>query len=180
MVAAENAMKIWINTMTEDCHTVVEFGAGKFDKLLACSSTVTKLIGIERFRNSVKEAPENIVAIHGDMRRFERFISIDDMNCALFCDSLEHLSRKDAFDLMDRVMSHFYKVLLIIPAGNHPQGKATDGNQYQAHLSTWMKEDVLALGFKDQHIDYDPKFHSAYQHTEKDQGCIFAHWRDNE
>lgn len=173
-------LKDWIFTSTKNCETVVEFGAGFFGKLTLVHPAVKRRIGIEASQVYIDASPDRpkIEKIKGDMREFERLLpnyySVYD--CAMFIDSLEHLTRKNALDLMSRVMILFNRVILMIPEGIHIQeSDATGHNQYklQKHRSIWYEKDIKAMGFKDIIIDAD--FHKGK--ADKANGCIFAVWQ---
>lgn len=167
----------WINNNTYDCHTVVEFGSMFFEQLRYVNGNVKKKVGIEIHQPYIDRANNlDCIKILGDIRHFKELISPEDMDCAMFIDSLEHLSKEDAVDLMGRVMANFNKVILMVPEGNHPQNKdifEMGADEYQTHKSTWTAEDVKALGFNE--ILVDPNFH-ANTGGGKDSGCIFAIW----
>jgi hypothetical protein len=170
----------WIRTNTHGSHTVVEFGAMFFEQLAYVNETVGKKIGIEIHQPYIdKSKCHNCIKIQGDMRRFEELIAPEDMDCALFIDTLEHLTKDDAKDLMKRVMGKFKKVMLMIPEGNHPQ--TTDlfqmgGDEYQTHRSSWRLQELVDMGFKS--IVLDPMFHGNTGGG-KDTGCLFAVWEKN-
>ena len=166
----------WIRENTQNSAVVVDFGSMFFDKLGHVSSLVRK-IGIEIWKEYIDRASfHDCQKILGDFTHFEELINHSDMDCAMFIDSLEHLDKPTAMNLITRVQSQFNKILLMIPEGHHSQ--TTDyfnlgADKYQTHRSTWYEEDIRALGF--QEIIVDPVFHSG--DPSKDAGCIFAIWR---
>lgn len=168
----------WIAENTKNNNCVVEFGSMFFDKLSHTRST--KKIGIEIWKPYIEAAKyDGCVKIHGDFREFEKLISKEDMDCAMFIDTLEHLTKEDAVILMEKVMNKFNKVLLMIPEGDYPLHKDVTGmgaDEHQTHRSTWFLEDIKKLGFKN--IIVDPVFHSGSGY--KNTGCIFAIWNKDE
>lgn len=159
----------WIQSNTAGVQSVVDFGAGRFDKLNYVHSDVERKMGIEIWLDYFSEPPApGCRRKQGDMRNYRILVDDDDMDCALFVDSLEHLRRRDAVYLIYNIQQDFNKILLMIPEGNHPQKGAT---KYQKHLSSWSFLDIKNLGF--QEINLQPKFHAV---EGKDQGCIFAIW----
>ena len=170
MVSNRKFLNSWLCTNTEDCKTVVEFGAGYFDKLAEVHTNVKKKIGIEICKEYITEAKyTDCEIIHGDYRDYRSLIETKDMDCALFVDALEHIKMDDALLLIDYMQKDFNKILLMMPEGCHPQ---VGGTSHQAHLSTWYFEDVLKLRF--QYISLQPNFHKQ---KGKDGGCFFAIWR---
>jgi hypothetical protein len=165
----------WIRWATTGSQTVVEFGAMFFDKL-ACVAAPKK-IGIEIWEPYIRDAKyHECQKIHGDFTIFESLIEDKDLDCAMFIDTLEHINREDAFELMSRVMNKFNKVILMIPEGNHPMDEDVTGYEahtYQTHRSTWYAKDLIDLGFLEEKITLDPTFHST---EGRDTGCLFAVW----
>lgn len=168
---------IYMNTLGQT--SVVEFGAMFFDKL-ACVAAPKK-IGIEIWEPYIRDAKcQECQKIHGDFTIFESLIGDKDLDCAMFIDTLEHINREDAFELMSRVMNNFNKVILMIPEGNHPMDEDVTGYEahtYQTHRSTRYAKDLIDLGFLEEKIILDPTFHST---EGRDTGCLFAVWDNNE
>jgi hypothetical protein len=101
------------------------------------------------------------------------------MDCAMFIDTLEHITREEAFELIGRVMNSFNKVILMIPEGKYALEKDVTGlgaDYYQTHRSTWYEKDIKELGFTT--IEVDHNFHegAGFENT----GCIFAVWSKDE
>jgi hypothetical protein len=170
------ALGKWISESTAGCSCVVEFGAGFFDKLAHVNPAVEK-IGIEIWPTYLDKAKfQGAKKILGDFRNYEDYIDVSKMDCALFVDSLEHIVREEALELMERVKKSFNKVVLMIPEGSHPQEKDLTGHgahDPQTHRSSWEVCDIEAMGF--QEVIVDPVFHAGAGGG-KDSGCIFAVW----
>jgi hypothetical protein len=162
----------WISENTENTKVTVEFGSMFFDKLSHSQSL--KKIGIEIHKPYIDRAKYfDCLKICGDFKNFEDYIAESDMDVAMFIDTLEHLNRSEAFELMSRVMQKFKKVILMIPEGLHEQHHDhfnLGADKHQTHRSTWFRDDVEALGFSN--IVVDPIFHRG----SKSPGCIFAVW----
>lgn len=166
----------WIFLNTEGSTCVVEFGAGMFEKLHWVHPSVPKTVGIEVYEPyfNLRNVPANCTAILGNMQDFGRLVKPEDMDTALFVDSLEHLSDEDAYQLISKVKWQFRKILVFVPEGNHPQ--TTDafkmgGDTWQTHRSTWHREDLIDMGF--QKVVVDPVYHNE---PNKDRGAIFGVW----
>ena len=174
----------WILTETRGCETVVEFGAGSFRRLEGVHPSVKRRVGIEISQVYIDASLDmkNTLKIKGDMREFERLLPIASRDplgsvydCAMFIDSLEHLTKIDGIDIMAKVMLFFKKVILMIPEGIHPQTTDVSGHgqhEYQTHRSTWFEKDIRAMGFED--VIVDEEFHKGA--IGKADGCIFAVW----
>lgn len=167
----------WIREHTIDSECVVEFGAMFFERLNAVHENCKLRVGIEAHLPYILIAERfgNCIRLHGDMREFESLLDPTYLDTAMFIDSLEHLSRENASDLIHRVMMRFRKILLFIPEGDHPQTKdvfLTGADYWQTHRSTWYKDDVIDLGFQD--VCVVPNY---YSEQGKDHGAIFAIWK---
>jgi len=161
----------WINKNTQGSKCVVEFGAAYCEKLRHCHSSVDTRIGLEIWEDYLEKSTyDDCIKICCDFTEFEDHLSDDDMDTALFYDTLEHLRRKEAFCLIKAIQDKFNKILLMIPIGHHPQ--EVNENPWQDHLSEWNEADVKELGF--QEIVLIPNYHNI---PGKDHGCVFAIWR---
>jgi hypothetical protein len=170
----------WMKDETKGYTTVVEFGSMFFEQL-SYTSCPNK-IGIEIHKPYIDRARyHNCKKIEGDFRDFEKMLTPNEMDCAMFIDTLEHLSREDAFDLMEKVKAKFNKIILFIPEGVHDldfDAYNLGAEEWQTHKSTWYKKDVEELGFDD--IVVVSNFHAKstdpkYKHN--DTGAMFCVWR---
>ena len=169
----------WIKQNTEGSKTIVEFGAMYFDKLDHTSPEAER-IGIEIWRpyidSSWNKASSSIKRIQGDFLKFEELIEEKEMDCAMFIDTLEHISKEQATDLINKVKQKFNKIILFIPKGNHPQTEDVPGHgahEYQTHRSSWMEKDLEELGFTD--IVAHETFHAS-EGPKKNHAAMFAIW----
>lgn len=173
-------LKNWISKETIGAKCVVEFGAGFFEKLAHVRAS--RLIGIEAHRAFIDNAVfHDCQKVEGNFLNFEGLLSEEDMDVAMFIDSLEHVTREEAFDLIRRVQKKFRKIILFIPEGEHhsdhdPYGLG--GDYWETHRSTWYESDIRELGFENIRIDSD--FHSLRNKKELykkyDTGAIYAVW----
>lgn len=165
----------WVNTNTSDSVSVLELGAGFFNKLSYVNHNVKKRIGIEIWEPYISNAQyHNCVKIHGDVLKYRELVSETDYDCVLMVDILEHFDKETAFGLIDMLKNDFNKILLMIPEGKHPQESDVTGygaHEYQKHRSTWYVQDIESLGF-DEVIHYV----NFNDDINKDKGCIFAKW----
>lgn len=177
---ALNELLRFIKNETAGYECVVEFGAGFFDKLIHTSSP--RKIGIEAWKPFIDRALfHDCIKINNDFTKYSEYIDKEDMQCAMFIDSIEHLNADDARKLLESVISDFKKVIAFIPEGNHPSSDDPHGlgaDQYETHRSTWYEKDVRDIGFQD--IVVDPLFHTGLRSNPKyknnDTGAIFAVW----
>ena len=158
----------WITEETRNRDAVVEFGAMHGDKLM--HAHVPTRIGIEIFEPYLREMRGNkeIKAVPGDFRHYEGLLTPAERDCAMFIDSLEHVTKDDALNLLARVQKDFRKVIVFAPEGEHVQD-AHSGNEWQEHKSFWTAGEFEALGFS---VIVDPNFHASMP----TKGAIFAVW----
>ena len=166
----------WINKNTINSNTVLELGAGFFDKLSAVHINVKRKIGIEIWESYIKNSTYNdCEKILGNILEYESLVEIDKIDTVLIVDVIEHFDRKTADLLITKLINQFDKVLLMIPEGNHPQTEDVTGHgahEYQTHRSTWYAKHFEK--YNPTEILIDPTFHAG--HAEKDSGCLFVKW----
>lgn len=169
---------VWIEKHTEGHTCVVDFGAGEFRRLNAANSPVR--VGIEIYKPYIERSKgkEGTIHIHGDMREFEKLLKPEYYDCAMMYDTLEHLTKKDGFDLLKRMQKYFKKIMIKVPEGYFPQDGESerygddDDNEWQEHKSEWYAEDLDGLGFEvilDKNYFRDPVPGGG-------KGCLFAVW----
>lgn len=172
----------WILEQTKGFGSVVEFGCMFGDRLEQVHPDVLVRVGIEAhepyvsYKRTTSRARPGRIIVHGDMREFEDLVPPGYREVALFVDSLEHLTREDAFDLMGRVMAAFRKVVLFIPKGEHPQtadALKMGADDYQTHRSTWYESDLYELGFDD--VTTDDYFYAG-EGKAGSLSAMFAVW----
>ena len=167
-------LKNWVSTNTENCTTVVELGAGFFDRLEFVHPSVEHRVGIELWAPYIANAKyHHCVKIHGDIRQYRLLLTRNHFDCALIIDVLEHLEQQDALTLIDNLQHDFRKILLMVPEGVHPQDTDVTGfgaHELQTHRSWWYSSTLEDLGFDV--VQYD-NFHNI---AGKPLGCLFAVW----
>lgn len=173
----------WLRQETNGYHTAVEFGAGFFDKLASVSCPVR--IGIEEYKPYIDAAKfKDCKMLHGRMQDYrtlfmEHFLvdsplEMPEPRVAIFIDSLEHITREEAFTLIAQVKEDFQKIVIMIPNGNIMQYKDVtgfDNDEGQTHKSRWFESDLAELGM--QEILVDNNFHS----DQEDKRSYFATWK---
>lgn len=166
------AVASWVQKETWGYKSALEFGCGVgvYTREMLCPIRA----GIDAFEPYIIEARETpanegIEFIFGDMRRFES-ITPQDYNIAMFVDSLEHISKPDALDLIDRCKQRCDKIMLFLPIGDHDQ-EPCDGNEMQRHLSTWNEDDLEEM---DMRFWIKSDFH--HENPIDRQAAAFATW----
>lgn len=162
----------WVMDMTSHCESVVDFGCGTGAYLRAAECPIR--IGIDGFQPYIDEAKsdETLVGCDfycADMRDYREIIG-SGYDVAMFIDSLEHLPKLEAIELINQCKYDFQRIVTFIPIGTHDQGPC-DGNDLQSHLSTWLPDDLELLGFQATVIK---KFH--YNNPPESQAAAFCVW----
>ena len=167
----------WISSNTNGCKSVVELGAGFFDKLTYVHPSVKTKIGIEIWQPYIDNAKyHDCIKVQGDIRYFDQLDIIKDteLDCVMMIDVLEHFDKITADGMLSIMKDHFNKILLMVPEGNHPQEEDVTGygaHKYQMHRSTWSEADFNRF----HEVIIDPEFHAGI--AGKDSGAIFAIWK---
>ena len=163
----------WLKTVTWGKHSVLELGAGRFEKLAAINSSLR--VGIEICQQYIDEFPApGVRQICGDMREFDVVLKDNgierEWDCVLMIDALEHISFEDGVPLLAKLKRHTKSICVFCPLGCYEQHDDPWGynNPHQAHKSEWWPADFERLGF--QSVVEHPGFHSP------EQGAIFAQW----
>jgi len=162
----------WLGKETEGFDVAIEFGAGFFNRLNSVNCPLK--VGIELFEPYIRNATcVDCIKVCGDMRRYRELLpSLRGSKVAMFIDSLEHLRKKDAIELIGKVKEDFDKIVLMVPNGNIEQHIDVTGfgnHKGQTHRSRWFEDDLLRLGF-DGFVDNE--FHK----DKKDKRCYFVVW----
>jgi len=142
----------WVQRETWGYESCLEFGCGRgaFIREALCPVKA----GIEAFEPYVLDCRESqlnfvldIEFIFGDMRNFESLISRN-YDVAMFIDSLEHIKKEEAFDLVSRCKERFKKILIFIPLNERGAGNTSyyDDNPLQKHESDWDEDSLGRLG----------------------------------
>jgi len=176
IVDTDAILNNWINEETKNSNTVLELGAGFFDRLGKVNSNVKKRIGIEIWQPYIDNAKyHNCIKINGSVFDYTSLVDREDFDTAMIIDVLEHFDESDGIKLIESLKNDFNKIILMIPEGDHPQDKDVTGygaHEYQKHRSTWFAKDVLDKLKFDQ-VTLFKNFHSQ---VGKDTGCVFAVW----
>lgn len=147
----------WIRENTRGSSTVVDLGAGLFDKLSFVPPTCHR-IGIDIFPAYLGYAPIGVTAMLGDIRDWERLIEPKRRDTAMLIDVIEHLPKPDGEALLYGLVRSFRKVLVMTPDGYVRQDDDATGfgNEFQNHECGWSKEELEDLGFV---VELKPDFH---------------------
>lgn len=174
-------LNIWIAEKTADSKSVVELGAGFFDKLSYVHPNVKTKIGIEIFKPYIDNAKYNdCVKIVGNLLDYKNLLVNQELDTVMMIDVLEHFTKDVSYKLINDLKKDFNKILLMMPIGVFPQNMdATDlGNdEYQTHRSNWYTYDIDNLKFNDNIVD--PEFHATPNRTmyNLDTSCYFGVWK---
>ena len=172
----------WINENTVGSISVVEMGAGFFNRLADVHNSVILKIGIEIYKSYIDNATyHNCLKFQGDALKYRELLVGYQLDAVLIVDVLEHFEKEVGFNWINDLKQDFNKILLMLPTGKYEQSEDVTGfgaHEYQKHRSYWYVEDIEKLQFGENVID--PVFHPAH-YGEKisniDTACYFGVWK---
>ena len=168
----------WIKFYTKGDTSVVELGAGFFDKLEQVDNTVTEKIGIELIQDYIDNAKYfDCEMIHGDATKYRELLGECQYQTVMIIDFLEHLTMEQGSKLISDLKEDFDKILLMIPCGLYDQKEDVTGygaHDAQTHKSFWYENDILQLGFDEFLLDRN--FHNGNPLAKHDKACAFCVW----
>lgn len=173
-------LEMWINENTKFSKSVVELGAGFFDRLSNVHYTVPIKIGIEAWKPYIDNSKyNNCVKIKGNINNYKDLLKGYELDTVMIIDVLEHFYQEDAFDLINKLKIDFNKILLMLPVGKYKQETDITGygaDYYQRHRSYWYEEDILKLNFNENIIDL--LFHNVDNRKQLGlpTACYFGVW----
>lgn len=169
-------LNAWINTKTKNSKSVVELGAGFFNRLSNIDKNISLKIGIEIWKPYIDNAKYNdCIKIQGDIKNYKKLLESYELDTVMIVDVLEHFDKEDGFKLIEDLKQNFNKIILMLPIGRYEQDKDVTGfgaHEYQTHRSYWYDEDALKLNFNENIIDLF--FHKNNNGTPS--SCYFGVW----
>jgi len=120
-----------------------EYLDGRFGNFLPSEWQVT-IDGVEGFSRywNLAYLAYNSVEIANFADRYKTYRGYD---VVLMIDSLEHVFKKDAIEILYTLQSQNRYVIVSVPQGEWPQG-AVHGNDLECHRATWTADDLVELG----------------------------------
>jgi hypothetical protein len=158
----------WIRRNTTGCRVVADFGSGRCDKLNHVWQPAHK-IAIEIYPGYLVNVPPYVKAVLGDFREWKRYLSEEEIDCAMMIDTLEHIPKEDGQLLLRGMQEKFNRIIIFTPDGYHPQfaDPIDGGNEYNVHECGWVHSELESEGFA---VEADPEFHGPKG------GALFAVW----
>ena len=171
----------WISENTKNSKTVVELGAGLFNRLKDVHSSVPIKIGIEIWKPYIDRAIyHDCIKIHGNLKLYRKLLDGYELNTVMLIDILEHFEKKEAFKLINNLKQDFNKIILMLPSGKYEQEEDCynlGADDFQKHRSFWYDEDLEKLEFTENIID--SFFHNINGNRQKlglPTSCYFLAW----
>ncbi len=170
----------WISENTKDSNTVVELGAGLFNRLKDVHSSVPIKIGIEIWKPYIDRAIyHDCIKIHGNLKLYKDLLVSYELDTVMLIDILEHFEKEEAFKLIDNLKQDFNKIILMLPSGKYEQEEDCynlGADDFQKHRSFWYDEDLSMLAFTENIVD-------SFFHNKNDRqkmglptACYFLVW----
>jgi hypothetical protein len=191
----------FLSDNTKDMYSVCELGAGHFENFPHYRSR--QRVGIELISSYIENrVPGDWVVIHGNALEFDRLLATSGITPDVFTliDFLEHVEKDAGLDLLKRLQKVARRIIIFAPHGTCNQsgeesfgfgetscaakieakGEKEVAVEAQRHKSTWVTEDLVALGFT---VDCDRNYHRVKQCAAQigtDGGAvIFGVWNKN-
>ncbi len=151
----------WVKSQCDGSRHVVEFGAGKLDYIVRIRCRQRTAIEICGEYVKLQKSTDALTVIVADMRDY-RNLGLRKFDCALFVDSIEHLTKDDALKLLRQLQEDGVRIASFVPEGEYPQTEDVWGcnNPHQTHLSTWNHKEFADLGFE---TEQWPGFHEDHE-----------------
>jgi 2-polyprenyl-3-methyl-5-hydroxy-6-metoxy-1,4-benzoquinol methylase len=122
-------------------------GAGTYAKIIKIQKNLAKdaeWVGIEAWTPYIEKFELNNLydqIINLDVRTVD-WSSMGSFDVAIAGDVLEHMTKDEAVDLVEKVLDHATTMIISIPIWEYPQG-AAHGNPFEVHVKEdWSHEEV--------------------------------------
>lgn len=139
-----------LNNVVGDIDTLLDIGCGDNSPVQFLSSDIHK-VGVDIFQPSIDVSKKkNIHSEYVKLNVLEVADYFDEssFDCAVASDLIEHLEKKDGYELirqMERVAKK--RIIIFTPNGFLKQGEYNQ-NPWQVHHSGWTPEEMEEMGFR--------------------------------
>ena len=131
-----------------DCETVLDLGCGP-DSPIQYISNIKHSVGVETWKPYLDLSKnKKIHNVYMDKKLQELDFKDKSFDVVLLIDVLEHLSKKDALDILEKASKWAKKKIIVTTPNGFLVQPSLDGNPYQKHLSGWDVIFMKKLGFK--------------------------------
>jgi predicted TPR repeat methyltransferase len=139
----------WFNVNKDKIKRVLDIGvgAGTYAKIIKSQKNLTKdaeWVGIEAWAPYIEKFELNKLynqIINSDVRLLE-WDSLGFFDVAIAGDVLEHMTKEEAVNLVEKVLDRSTTMIISIPIWEYPQG-AAHGNPFEIHVKEdWSHEEV--------------------------------------
>jgi SAM-dependent methyltransferase len=130
-----------------DCDSVLDLGCGRRSALHRCN--VSYSVGVDLYESALQDSGRKGIHgdyLRGDLRRLE--FKPKSFDAVIAIDVLEHLTRAEGLDLLERMESWAKKKVLLITPNGYVHQEVYDNNPLQEHKSGWTASEFRELGFK--------------------------------
>jgi SAM-dependent methyltransferase len=131
----------------EEAKTVLDAGCGNTTPLRYVKKTFEST-AIDIYKPYLEEMKKQRIHnhyIHADLTKHKLKKKYDTI---ILIDVIEHLPKKPAKKMIKHFVKQSNQKVIILTPSFFAHNPISDGNEYQAHVSAWTKNDLERLGFK--------------------------------
>lgn len=134
-----------------DCNSVLDVGCG-FNSAIGRVRKTFYSEGIDIYKPSIDISKKNKIHDNyklGNIKTLEKYYKQKSFDAVIALDVVEHLDKKDAIELMEKMEKIARKkVIILTPNGFFHHARCNDENIYQQHRSGWYPNDYKKRGYK--------------------------------
>jgi predicted TPR repeat methyltransferase len=133
------------------CKTLLDLGCGTNSPIKYFSKKPTFCVGVDIFQSSIEESKkENIHNEYHCMNVLDiaNKFKTNSFDCVLASDLIEHLTKKEGFNLLDLMEKTARKKVIIFTPNGFFLKHEFHGNPWQIHKSAWTANELKKEGFK--------------------------------
>jgi hypothetical protein len=135
----------WVQAHSEKLTSMLDIGAGAgfYARLFRKYAPKAYRIGLEIYGPYIKKfqlEKKYHELIFGNVLD----LALPPAHCIILGDVLEHMERRDAERLIDKIKNKYLYIIVSVPVGEYIQGEMY-GNKFEAHLTTWSYDELCQL-----------------------------------
>lgn len=134
----------------KNAESVLDVGCGGSSPLGKVKKTF-RSVGLDIFEPSIKKSKK--AKIHddyklGDIKKVNTFFKPKSFDAVVALDIIEHLTRKEGLDLLEKIEKIAKKEIIILTPNGFTNQDPYDNNPFQIHKSGWTAGDFRKRGYR--------------------------------